>query len=126
MTRCLIIEGRNTDDHQLSAMLVAHGFEVERTQLPEHALMLCRQRMPDIVLMPASMPTMSGVMFMQSLKRTRGPSPAVLVCADEASPMMISQAIWEGADECLVQPFDADILDFKLRQIGVIAGSVAA
>lgn len=126
MTRCLIIEGQSTDGHHLEAMLMASGFEVERTQAPEHALMLCRQQMPDLVVMPENMRSMSVVVFLQSLKRARGRVPAVLVCADEASPTVISQAIWEGAAECLFQPFDADILDFKLRQIGVLASSVAA
>jgi two-component system chemotaxis response regulator CheY len=126
MTRCLIIEGRSTDDQQLATMLEAYGFEVERAQLPEQALMLCRQRMPDFLVMPATMRSMSGALFLKSLKRARGGSPAVLVYADGESPAVIGQAIWEGAAECLFQPFDADILDFKLRQIGVIASSVAA
>src|SRR5690606_14419202 len=97
MTHCLIIAGAATGHHQLVSLLQAYGVEVERSGSPEEALQICRQRMPDLILMPDDMGTMSGVTFRQHLDRiSRGASPAVLICAQEASAASIGQAIWEG------------------------------
>lgn len=50
---------------------------------------------------------------------TRG-RVAVILVADRVDVRAISAAIWHGAAECLVRPFDTEILEFKLSQSGVI------
>ncbi|MGF7163194.1 two-component system chemotaxis response regulator CheY [Rhodoligotrophos appendicifer] len=127
MTHCLIIAGPATDRNHLAVLLNSYGFEIQSAQSPEEALALCRNRMPDVIMMPDTMGTMNSVAFLQRLRRARlGSKPVVLICAEQTSASSISQAIWEGASECLIEPFDADILDFKLRQVGVAGRDEAA
>ncbi|WP_342641918.1 response regulator [Rhodoligotrophos ferricapiens] len=127
MTHCLIIADAAGDRHELVSMLNAHGFTVEFAPSPEQALLACRRSRPDLIMLPDTMPSMSSVEFLHRLRRTgAGGDPAVLICASDANAASIGQAIWEGAAECLVQPFDADILNFKLRQVGFASSNVAA
>ncbi|WP_170984477.1 response regulator [Rhodoligotrophos defluvii] len=123
----MIIAGTASTRHELASMLSTYGFSLDYAETPEQALLACLQRMPDLIMLPDALGSMNSVEFLQRLQRIRrGRSPAVLVCAREASASSIGQAIWEGAAECLLQPFDADILDFKLRQVGIVRRDVAA
>lgn len=127
MTYCLIISGPATDRNQLAVLLKTYSFEIGHAADGEQALALCRSKMPDIVMMPDAMEGMDSVDFLKRLRRMRdGARPAVLICAEDADATAIGQAIWEGAAECLVKPFDADLLDFKLRQVGVAGSDEAA
>ena len=47
--------------------------------------------------------------------------PRLMICANGGDAELMSAAVAQGADECLVAPFDADILKFKLEQTGVLA-----
>jgi hypothetical protein len=44
----------------------------------------------------------------------------VIVCPQEPEAARIGRTIWGGAAECMMKPYDAEILDLKLRQTGII------
>jgi len=82
---------------------------------------MCRQDMPDIILVDHFIPKVDGLEFLQKLKKTRGGTrPVVLFCSGQGDTAALGRALWQGASECLVKPFDADLLNFKLHQVGVI------
>lgn len=67
------------------------------------------------------MPDMDGLEFLGNLRATEsGRRVAVLFCSANSNAEALGQAIDKGAEECLMKPFDADLLDFKLRQIGAL------
>jgi two-component system chemotaxis response regulator CheY len=72
---------------------------------------------PDIVLVSQIADREDGV---RRISRTgEGRRPLVFV-SDGGDAGAIGAAIWQGASECLMQPFDEEILEFKLQQTGVL------
>lgn len=77
---------------------------------------------PDVVMLAdgAGAPRLLELVAQTSnLRKLRG--TRVMVCARKGDAALLGAAVAEGADECLVSPFDADILKFKLEQTGVLA-----
>jgi CheY-like chemotaxis protein len=121
MTQCLIVEANPEDRHRLQDLLAAYGFEVDASDTAQAALDQCRRWAPDIVLLPQRLSTMDAVAFLRLLRRQAGRRvPVVLLVGDTGDPVEIGRAIWEGASECLMKPFDAHVLDLKLRQTGIV------
>ncbi len=51
---------------------------------------------------------------------TKGKPPVVFLYAEHADTELFGQTILEGAADVLMMPFDRDLLQFKLKQAGVI------
>ena len=121
MTRCLIIERSREDAKALCALLARYGFALDRMEDADAALDHCRQAMPDVIVMSEQLACMDSAEFLDRLKRTsRGPSPKVIVYQDAPDAGAIGRHIWSGAAECMAKPFDPDIIDLKLRQVGIV------
>ena len=50
----------------------------------------------------------------------RGKPPVVLLYTDQPDTETIGRVILEGAAECLMKPLDRDLLEFKLKQVGLL------
>ena len=101
------------------------GFKIAIAVDGEEALRLCRGSMPDLIILDHVMPRVDGLEFLRRLQRMRGGDrPVVLFCSGQSDSETLSTAIWEGAAECLVKPFDAELLAFKLQQVGFVTDSV--
>ena len=121
MTNCLIVDMCKNERHRVSDMLSAYGFDLDQAEDAGQALAKCRSAMPDMIMMSERRSDMSAFDFIKRIRRAQNENaPIVLVYSEEADPSHIGRAIWEGASECLVQPFDADVLDDKLRLVGLI------
>lgn len=121
MTQCLIVESSPDERRQLERLLSRYGFDLASTHNLNDALDYCRRETPDVVLL-ADRPGGPDVLgFIHRLNRLGGKHrPVVLVCAEGADAKGVGRAIWAGASDCLVQPFDADVLDTKLRMSGLV------
>ena len=65
--------------------------------------------------------SMSAGEFVKRVRRAAyGRKPVVLVYTDKANTDEIGSAIIEGAAEFLLKPFDRDLLEFKLKQVGLL------
>ena len=122
MTQCLILERTHEDGNELSALLGRYGFALERLKADEAALDLCRQQMPKVIFMSDQIDGMDSAEFLERLKLgTRGREvPKVIVYHDAPDAAAMGRHIWTGAAECVAKPFDADIIDLKLRQVGIV------
>jgi two-component system chemotaxis response regulator CheY len=121
MTHCLIVEGTSDDKKRLSLLLGQYGFELETVADADDALDRCRQSMPDVIVMSDSLAHMDSAEFLARLNRgAKGAAPKVIVYSEEPDAGAIGRHIWTGAAECMVKPFDADIIDLKLRQVGLL------
>jgi len=102
------------------------GFRVTQASSAEAALSTCRDEMPEIILLDHNLPRLDGLEFLKSLRRmSGGEKPIVFFCTNSTEAELVGSAIWEGAAECLIKPFDADLLMFKLKQTGLVAENVS-
>mgnify|MGYP003627873208 CR=1 FL=1 len=124
MKKCLVLNNKNVAGDRTSDFLSTYEFEIEFMSDGEQALSLCEQIMPDVILVDSKMSKMDGQQFLERLavlRRARhSQPPVILFCLDKTDVDAMGRAVWSGATECLVKPFDADILDFKLQQAGAI------
>ena len=90
------------------------------------ALDACRRHMPDAILLDWNMPNMNGIEFLHALRQERdGDRPIVLFCTTENDISFMARAIEAGANEYIMKPFDREILESKLVQVGLCEESVA-
>jgi two-component system chemotaxis response regulator CheY len=121
MTQCLIVDSSPCARRKLECLLSPYGFDLAAMTDMDDALDYCRREAPDVVLLADRPGGPDAVGFIRRLRTLhRGRQPIVLVCADEADAENIGRAIWAGAADCLVRPFDAEVLDAKLRMSGLV------
>ena len=78
--------------------------------------------MPDVLLIDWNMPVMDGLSFLRRLRGLPGGDrPKVLFCTIETRPERIAEALAAGADDYVMKPFDGEILQSKLAEVGAIA-----
>ena len=81
----------------------------------------CERDLPDFIFLSSTMPDMDGLEFLRRFQNIKDAGRTVILfCSANASSEDLGMAIHKGAGECLMKPFDADLLDFKLRQIGAL------
>ena len=105
----------------LMSRLIAKLEEVETQtfQSAVEALAWCRAMMPDLILLDAGMPLMSGLDFLRRLRlEPGGRAPKVVFCSAETNLDRIREALDAGAAEYIIKPFDGDIVAEKLALAG--------
>jgi two-component system chemotaxis response regulator CheY len=97
-------------------------FAVSEAENGVEALGVCRQTMPDLILLDWSMPVMDGVEFLATLRKSEagGDKPKVVFCTTENDVAQIAKAMRAGADDYLMKPFDRDHVEAKLQEVGAI------
>jgi two-component system, chemotaxis family, chemotaxis protein CheY len=121
MTKCLLVDEDQEERQVLSQLLGQYGFDMSETASAEAALKLCRANSPDIVVTADRIGSMSAGEFVKRVRRAaNGRKPVVLVYTEKANTDEIGSAIIEGAAEFLLKPFDRDLLEFKLKQVGLL------
>ncbi|MGA1342686.1 MAG: response regulator [Hyphomonas sp.] len=121
MKTCLIVDDSRVVRKVASRIVRDLGFSVTEAADGAEALRMCRQAMPDAVILDWNMPTMNGIDFLRALRREDdGKLPRVVFCSIENDAEHIREALNAGADEFVMKPFDADILESKFAQVGLI------
>lgn len=102
------------------------GFDVVEAADGVEGLDQCLRAVPDLILLDWRMPTMDGMDFLTRLKSIDTPRPPkVLFCSMESDPARIAEALSAGADDYVMKPFDGDILQSKIDEIGAIRANAA-
>jgi PleD family two-component response regulator len=119
--QCLVIGSNDEDRQKLVRLIMAYGFELAVAEDAQQAMAISRTQPADLVVMPETVDGMDSFDLIGRLRRTDpGKAPKVLVYADRPEAGIIGRAIWGGASECFVKPFDASIIELKLRQVGAV------
>ena len=75
----------------------------------------------DVVVLDIEMPVMNGMEFLVWLRGAPGGDhPKVVFCTTENDLAHIQQAMSAGADEYIMKPFDAAIIQSKFTQVGLL------
>ena len=122
MKHCLIVDDSSVVRKVARRILEDLQFTVAEAEDGQKALEVCRQAMPDVILLDWQMPVMSGVEFLAALRKETdgGDAPKVVFCATENDVAHIARAMRAGADDYLMKPFDRDIVEAKLQEVGVL------
>src|SRR5262249_19833795 len=121
MTRCLLVDADHQERRALGRLLGEYGFEMTESDTADQALQHCRKNAPDVIVTAERLGGMAPAEFVKRVRSaTRGRKPVVLVCVENADSGEIGRAIIEGAAEYLLKPFDREILEFKLKQVGLL------
>lgn len=118
---CLIVDDSRIIRKVARRIVEGLGFEVDEAADGAEALAYCGGVMPEVVLLDWNMPVMDGMTFLKRLRALPGGAePKVLFCTIETHPERIAEALSAGADDYVMKPFDGEILQSKLAEIGAI------
>jgi two-component system, chemotaxis family, chemotaxis protein CheY len=120
MAQCLLIDEDQAERQRLSRLLAGLGIDTAERPANE-ALAFCNDNAPDVVMLAAGSRVRMPRDFLKRMRRgLSGKQPVVIVYADRPDTDMIGRSILDGVADVIMKPFDRDLLQFKLRQAGVI------
>lgn len=121
MKRCLVVDDSSVIRKVARRIMEDLDFSVTEAEDGPEALGMCAGSMPDMILVDWHMPTMGGVDFLAELRASPdGDRPTVLFCASENDVAHIARAMRAGADDYILKPFNREIVEAKLAEIGLI------
>jgi two-component system chemotaxis response regulator CheY len=121
MKSCLIVDDSRVIRKVARRILEELKLGIEEAEDGQSALDVCRRRMPDAILLDASMPNMSGVEFLRALRREPGgKKPMVVYCTIENDVSAVTEAIGAGANEYILKPYDKAAVEAKFSDAGLL------
>ncbi len=121
MKTCLLVDDSRVVRKVARKIMEDLEFTCDEAEDGKQAMDVCARRMPDGILLDWNMPVMTGIEFLRRLRKmTGGDMPKVVFCTTENDLAHIQEALSSGADEYIMKPFDADIIETKFTQVGLI------
>lgn len=121
MKHCLVVDDSSVIRKVARRILEDLDFKITQAEDGQQALSVCRQTMPDAILLDWNMPVMDGLEFLTALRREDGgEEPIVVFCTTENDVAHIARAIRAGANEYIMKPFDREIVEAKFQEVGLI------
>lgn len=114
----LIANDQEWSARSLESILGPSGYAVLRAYTGRQALDLARTVQPDILILDAKMPDLSGIelcMLLREDPRVGASTPIIVTTSDSAERMPSIEAYQAGAWEFCRQPLDAEVLLLKLN-----------
>lgn len=115
MPRVLLIEDDPSVRDGLALALRRHGHQVEAAGTGEAGLALQRARPADIVVLDLMLPGMDGFEVCRRIRAT-GPVPIVMLTA-RGDDLDVVSGLEAGADDYVVKPVRARVLEARLRAV---------
>jgi two-component system, chemotaxis family, chemotaxis protein CheY len=121
MKTCLIVDDSSVIRKVARRILEGLDFQIVEAENGEDAVEVCRNHLPDAILLDWNMPKMDGYEFLRTLRRLPGGDrPKVVFCTTENDVAHIARAMHAGANEYIMKPFDKDIVEAKFQEVGLI------
>jgi two-component system chemotaxis response regulator CheY len=122
MKTLLLVDDSPTVRHIERVILGRMGFEIIEACDGDEALQALREHPQiDVVLLDWNMPVMNGIDCLRRLRQEFAERELkVLMCTTEHELDRIIEAMEAGADEYIMKPFTADIVEGKLTGAGVL------
>lgn len=120
--RALILDDSRAMRTLLSKTIKRMGFEVLEAENGAAGLKSLQQNGPlDLALVDWNMPVMNGFDFLRTLRSDHVyDQMRVMMVTTETEIEQMSKALDAGADEYVMKPFTAEILQDKLRILGLV------
>jgi two-component system chemotaxis response regulator CheY len=121
MRNCLVVDDSRVIRKVACRILQDLRFDTNEAEDGLAALAACRSHMPELILLDWNMPNMNGIEFLKTLRRERGGDrPVVVFCTTENDVAHITEALGAGANEYIMKPFDREIMEAKLAEVGLV------
>ena len=121
MKACLIVDDSRVVRKVARKIFEELGFTCSEAEDGQKAFEACTAAMPEVVLLDWNMPVMNGIEFLRVLRKAPGgDAPKVVFCTTENDFTFIQEALTAGANEYIMKPFDKEIVQGKLQQIGAL------
>ncbi len=121
MKTCLIVDDSRVIRSVARRIVTDLGFAVREAENGLAALDVCETDLPDVILLDWNMPKMGGLEFLRALRQLPdGHLPKVVFCTTENGITEMQEAMTAGADEFIMKPFDADIVEERFAMVGLI------
>ena len=121
MKQSLVVDDSSVIRKVARRILEGFGFRIQEAEDGQQALDLCRQSMPDAILLDWNMPVMDGLEFLRQLRALpNGSQPKIVFCTSENDVAHIARALRAGANEYIMKPFDREIVEAKFHEVGLI------
>ncbi len=121
MKNCLVVDDSRVIRKVACRILEDLHFHTAEAEDGIAALQSCRQSMPQLILLDWNMPNMNGIEFLKTLRKERnGQNPVVVFCTTENDVSHITEALNAGANEYIMKPFDREIIEAKLAEVGLM------
>ncbi|MFZ5721157.1 MAG: response regulator transcription factor [Pseudomonadota bacterium] len=114
--RVLLIEDDRMMARSIELMLAAGGFIVEKTDSGEDGVDLSEVYDYDLIVLDLSLPDMSGLDVLRTLRRGRNGTPILVLSATSEIDAKV-KALSLGADDYMTKPFHKDELIARLRAV---------
>jgi two-component system, chemotaxis family, chemotaxis protein CheY len=121
MKTCLVVDDSSVIRKVARRILEGLQFQIIEAEDGEQALQSCQNQLPDAVLLDWNMPKMDGYEFLRQLRRMPGgDAPRVVFCTTENDVAHIARTLHAGANEYIMKPFDKEIVEAKLQEVGLL------
>ena len=122
--RAIVIDDSRAIRSILCGMLQKIGFETQEAVNGRDALMhLKANNPPDLALLDWNMPEMNGLELVQAVRKdARFAAMPMMMVTTETEMSQVVRALEAGAQEYVMKPFTKDIIEEKLRLLGLIDG----
>ena len=121
MKTCLVVDDSSVIRKVARRILESLDFTIIEAEDGEAAMVACHKLLPDAILLDWNMPKMDGYEFLKQLRRLPGGDrPKVVFCTTENDVAHIARALHAGANEYIMKPFDKEIVEAKLQEVGLI------
>jgi len=118
MTHCLIVDDSRVIRTVARRLIEELKFAAAEAEDGMAALRVCREKMPDVILLDWSMPGMAGVELVRAIRAEPGGGlPVILITFTEMDAGAIAQGVAVGANDYLMKPFDRETLAAKLAEL---------
>jgi two-component system, OmpR family, alkaline phosphatase synthesis response regulator PhoP len=116
VTRLLVADDSETVLLMLQRRLEMSGYEVVTAKDGQEALEQAEGENPDLILLDAMMPRMSGVEALRELRASGSKIPVIIISAhlDAQEPERMIEA---GAQGCVPKPFEWDVLIARIEEL---------
>ncbi len=121
MINCLLIEENPTERQRLAHILAGLGLSCFEREGAEDGIRFCQDSRPDVIVMHATTAKVTKeFMRLVGYQGRSARRPVVILYADQPDVDVMANSIMDGVTDFLMQPFDQDLLQFKLQQAGVL------
>ena len=119
--KALVIDDSRAMRMLLTQMLRDMGFDVSEARHGREALSyLDANHDVDLALVDWNMPEMNGLEFVQAVRRDdRFAALRLMMVTTETEMAQVIRALDAGAQEYVMKPFTRDVIDEKLRMLGL-------